>query len=131
MKRAISPEAAALFENALVWDMTLPWGAPCTEPDVTLPRFHAAGVDLISLTVQDGKDTGVAEAIRRMARVTRDIAERTDRMVLCRTVDDIVNAKSAGKLALIYNHQETNPLEGLIEMIQAYYDLGVRHALLA
>ncbi|MDP6785555.1 MAG: membrane dipeptidase [Rhodospirillales bacterium] len=130
-RKGVSPEAAALFEDALVWDMTLPWGTPCAEPDVTLPRFQAASVDLISLTVQDGQETGVAEAVRHMARVTRDIAERADRMVLCRTADDILAAKAAGKLALIFNHQETNPLEGRVEMVQAYYDLGVRHILLA
>ena len=35
------------------------------------------------------------------------------------------------KLALTFNLQETNPLDGNLDMIDVYYELGVRHMLLA
>ncbi len=43
----------------------------------------------------------------------------------------MVAAKAAGKLGLVFNLQETNMLEGKLELVQAFYDLGVRHMLLA
>ena len=51
--------------------------------------------------------------------------------MLVKSVDDILQAKQDGKFALAFNLQETNPLEGEVNFVQTYYDLGVRHMLLA
>jgi len=52
-------------------------------------------------------------------------------MTLIRTVDDALEARKAGKLALTLNLQETNPLDGEVAMVEIFYQLGVRHMLLA
>ena len=52
-------------------------------------------------------------------------------MVQVYSVADIRAAKKAAKLALAFHFQETNPLEGDINMVETYYDLGVRHMLMA
>lgn len=122
-------QARALTRDALVWDNTLPWGPDYADAD-TLPRFHAAGVDLISLTVM-GSEAMLDGTVRQIARVRAAIHAQPDRMVLCASADDVVAAKAAGKLGVVFNLQETNMLEGKLELVQAFYDLGVRHMLLA
>ena len=130
IRERVSERALALLEDALVWDMTLPWLASYADKDVTLPRFRNAGVDFASLTVNDFPGS-LGGSVRRIAEVTRHIQERADTLVLVKSVDDILKAKQEGKLALAFNLQETNPLEGEVNFVQTYYDLGVRHMLLA
>jgi membrane dipeptidase len=63
-----------------------------------------------------------------MKKYIRDNARA---MVQVLSVDDLRRAKAEAKLALMFNLQETDILEGRLDMIQVYYDLGVRHMLLA
>ena len=121
--------ARALMRDALVWDNTLPWGPAYADADTWL-RFQRAGVDVISLTVM-GPESLLDGTVRQIARVRAAIGAQPERFVLCGTADDVLAAKAAGKLGLVFNLQETDMLEGRLEMIQAYYDLGVRHMLLA
>ena len=130
IRERVSERAVALFEDALVWDMTLPWSAGYTDEDITLPRFKDAGVGFISLTVNDFPGS-LAGTMRQIAAVTRHVQERSDSMVMATSVEEIRRAKNEGKLALAFNLQETNPLEGEIDFVQTYYKLGVRHMLMA
>ena len=129
-RRPVSEAASVLYEDALVWDMTLPWVEGYSDVDMTLPRFKAAGFDLISLTVNDFPGS-IAGSILQIANTKAHIASRSGEMVLIRRANDIRQAKAEGRLALTLNFQETNPLERSLEMIQVYYDLGVRHMLMA
>lgn len=52
-RQRAEPRAVELFEDALVWDMAMPFSQHYADYDGTLPRFQAAGVDVISLTVQN------------------------------------------------------------------------------
>ena len=128
--RPVGETARALYDEALVWDMTLLWVEGYADEDITLPRFRAAGVDLISLTVNDFPGS-VGGTVRQIAKVKATVAARAEDLVLITSADDVRRAKAAGKLALTLNLQETNPLERSLEMVQVFYDLGVRHMLLA
>ena len=69
--------------------------------------------------------------VRHIAAVLADIRAHADTMILIRSVDDVLEARETGKLGLTLNLQETNPLDGDLAMIDLYYQLGVRHMLLA
>lgn len=131
----VSEKALRLFEESLVWDNLLPWvpGYNIDEIDYLLPRFQRVGVNYVSLTLAGG--AGVAcsldTIVRRIARVRREIAERSDHLTLASTVTEIRQAKEDNKLAVNFNFQETLPFDNCLEMIEVYYDLGVRQALLA
>ena len=125
----ISPKTQALYEKALVWDMTLPWVEGYADEDVTLPRFKSAGIDLVSLTVNDFPGS-IRGTTLQIAWVKNQI-RKFGKMRLISTVNDIVEAKADGDLALTLNLQETNPLERSLDMVEVYYNLGVRHMLLA
>ena len=125
----ITPETQALYDKALVWDMTLPWVEGYADEDVTLPRFKSAGIDLVSLTVNDFPGS-IRGTTLQIAWVKNQI-RKFGKMRLISTVNDIVEAKADGDLALTLNLQETNPLERSLDMVEVYYNLGVRHMLLA
>lgn len=123
----VSDHAMKLLNNTLVWDMTLPWD-PDAMDETTLPRFKTAGFDVISLTVS--MET-LDATVRHIAMVLADIRAHSSTMTLVRNLDDVLEARKAGKLALALHFQETNPLDGDIHMIEVFYELGIRHMLLA
>ena len=122
-------DARALHDDALVWDMTLPF-QPRYADFALLDRYRASGVDFVSLTVNDFTNP-LAGTLLHLAGVRQGIRERGEALALVESVEDIQAAKQEGKLAVGLHFQETNPLEGSLAMIELYYQLGVRHMLLA
>ena len=122
-------DAATLHDDALVWDMTVPFQPRYGEFSL-LDRYRASGVDFVSLTVNEFANP-LAGTLLHVASVRQGIRERSDEMALVESVEDIERAKAGGKLAVGFHFQETNPLEGSLAMIEVYYRLGIRHMLLA
>ena len=123
-------DAGNLVREALVCDMCLPWGPGYENKAATLPRFKKAGVDYVSLTV--GMDRlGVAATIKNLAAEKARIDSSGGEYVLARSVEDIVNARARVKLALGFHFQGSEGLEGDSNLVALFYELGVRHMLLA
>ena len=121
----ISPEAKALHEQALVWDMVFVY-EPELENDYRLfPRWRASGVDFLSVHPA-GDRHNIGEAMRRIARCRQHILSEPDKYVLVNTVDDIRRAKSEGKLAVGLHLEGFRCLERDLNLIEIYYKLGVR-----
>ena len=95
----ISPRAAALHEDALVWDMVFVFEPDHGNDARLFPRWQAAGVDFVSVHPA-GDRHNVGEAMRNIARCRHQILSAPDRYVLVNTVDDILAAKRDGKLAV-------------------------------
>ena len=128
--RALREQAWALQSDALLWDMTLPWEPNLWPKEGVLERFRCAGFDCVSLTmVVDRSD--LEEAVHHIADESARIRAEPERFRLVRGVDDVLAAKKDGQLALILHFQGTNALEGRLEHVELFYDLGVRHWLLA
>lgn len=121
----------ALLRSAVVCDLTLPFEASEWEGrENVLDRFCGAGINYVSLTVgSDARGTG--PTVHNLANVRRLIEEKSDRMTLATTVAAIRAAKSVGKLALGFHFQGSLALESNPNLVALYYDLGVRHMLLA
>lgn len=114
----------------LLWDMVLPL-APVVGNDFDLiARYYSAGHDYVSLTIA-GDDCGLAEAMHRLASARRQIAAYPDHLVLVEATADVVAARAAGKLAIGLHLEGTECLERDPDMVDAFYDLGIRHAILA
>jgi membrane dipeptidase len=125
----ILEDAAALHQDALLWDNTLPW-PNLDPPREGLPRMVANGVDAVSLTLANDLD-GVTDTVQRIARERAYFLSHPDKYVLVETVDDILAARSAGKLAVIFHFQGSNPVANDLNMVELYYRLGIRHMLMA
>ena len=133
----VSEMALSLFKRSLVWDNILPWvpwhggnyQANVDLIDELLPRYLRVGVNHISLTV--GLLGDVDATIRHIARVRQQIHERADWLVLADSVNAIRKAKANNHLAVSFNFQDSLPFSNSVDMIQIYYDLGVRQVGLA
>jgi membrane dipeptidase len=128
----ISGDALELHRDALVWDMTLPIitpGTPERKANI-FARSAAAGIDVQSITLAiDGMDfraAGQQVAIHRAF-----IAERSHACVLVDSTHAVLEARRAGKLAVGFHFQGTAPFEQELGFVDLFYQLGVRHALLA
>jgi membrane dipeptidase len=130
MSDAIATRRARLMRDAVVCDMTLPWGNWEEGKDEILPRYAAAGVHFVSLSV--GLDRiPFDETVRAIARERARFRASADRIVLVDSVAGIRAARDQGKLAVGFHFQGSNGLGGMVEMLEVYYRLGVRQMLLA
>jgi membrane dipeptidase len=122
-------EAAALVRDSLVWDNVWP-----LEPDVgndldRLPEFRAAGFDVISLTIA-GDNHSSGEAFARVAAARRRI-EAAPGARLVESIAGIKRARGEGELAVLLHFEGTRCFERNLDLVDAFYGLGVRHTLLA
>jgi len=132
MTPAASEQGRALLHDAIVCDMTMPWTAygRAELRTESLPRMHRSGFGLVSLTLAADVQSQI-DVLKACARERRRFALQPERYRLIDSVDDILAAKRDGVLALSFNLQGTNCLHGNIDMVGLFYDLGVRHMLLA
>ena len=132
MNLAVTERGPALLDDALVCDMTMPWTAygRAELRRRSLPRMKESGFDLVSLTLAADVQSQI-DVLKSCARERRSFALQPELYRLIDGVDDILAAKRDGVLALSFNIQGTNALAGNIDMVGLFYDLGVRHMLLA
>jgi membrane dipeptidase len=113
-----------------IWDMVVPI-APIVGNDMALlDRYFEAGHGYVSLTIA-GDDCGLAEAMHRLAQVKDEIKARSERLVLARSVNDILAAQKDQKLAIGLHLEGTECLERDPYVIDLMYELGIRHGILA
>jgi membrane dipeptidase len=122
--------ATALHEQALVWDShaCLP-----LHPDAevgALERHRAAGVDFVSINI--GMDMNpLPQIMAVIASFRAQLRARPDRFVPVEDAEDVLRAKAEGKLAVAFDLEGGVPLGERPEMVQLFYDLGVRQIHLA
>lgn len=127
----IDPAAAALHEDALVWDQH---GCLALRPDEDsidqLDLYRQAGVDVVSINV--GFDvTSPLDAFKVAAAFRRGVLARPERFLLASNVADVHEAKRSGRLAVTFDLEGTEVLDGELALLSAYHALGVRSTLIA
>ncbi|MFL6843282.1 MAG: dipeptidase [Allosphingosinicella sp.] len=65
-------------------------------------------------------------AVEQIAQSDRMIADNPALLVKALSVADLRSAKAAGKVAILYNFQDTTPLEGDVARVAIFKALGVR-----
>ncbi len=126
----LARRAARLHREAIVWDAhaCLP-----LHPDADLTvlrRHHAAGATFVSVNV--GMDLNpLDQVLRVLASFRAQLRARPDLFVAVDTAADVERAKREGKLAVAFDLEGALPLCGRPEMVQLFYDLGVRQIHLA
>ena len=136
VKWGISEEAARIHQDALVWDMTLPWTSP-TELNIAafelkyacIESYARHGANMVSVTV--ASDDGIEKTIRMLAQERRFFLNQNDKYVLVESAEDILRAQKEGKLAIGFHFQGSLPVDRDVALVELYYKLGVRHMLMA
>lgn len=126
-----STRTTALYQSALVWDMTVPGLGTGFNRSEVLLRYREAGYTLISVTVATDKTFDPGVALKRLAGLRGFVQRHPDELMLVGGVADIDQAKRERKLAVTFNLQGTNPLAGDVSWVEPFYRLGVTHMLLA
>ena len=133
----ISSQAAALHQDALIWDMTLPWRVADwltpTRSDLKLgclERYAQSGIDFVSLTIATDEDDATA-TLRALAAERGYFKGNADKFLLVDKADDISKARTENKLAVGFHFQGTVPVGRDLKLIESYHHLGVRHMLMA
>jgi len=122
--------ATQIYADALVWDDHAGFESRPDADLAQLDHWQKAGVTYLSVNV--GYDVRPWDnTVKTLAAFRRQIAREPDRFVLVERVADVRRAKSEGKLAITFDIEGMESLDGEVDMVCAYYDLGVRHMLFA
>ena len=107
------------------------------QPD--LPRMLAGGVagKLFNLGIDVDIEEGIAASASRrkgwskkcftaLEDVEEILANNQQSLILARSADDILSAKGEGKVAVMLGVEGGKILEGKLELLQTFYDRGLR-----
>lgn len=118
-----------LIQDTLIWDAhsCLP-----LEPGWDLsPIKRQLDADYNFVSINIGMDfNGMVDTLKTLAYMRRWILTQ-DHLILASTVQDIFKAKEQNKLALAFDLEGSVPLGDSLDMIDLYYDMGVRQMHLA
>lgn len=128
----ISPEAKRIHSESTFCDLLLPYPSSANDYLLrNLERFREAGCSFVSLTAAVDEDAWPLNVFTRLAQWRAFFGKRQEKLVLADTVADIRRAKAAGKLAVGFHFQGTEPVARNLDLVGAYYKLGVRWMLIA
>lgn len=128
----ISEQAAALHQNALVWDNHV-----CPPHKVEdkwvheLERHRNSGADVITISIAGNDGTGLDVTMRMAAYYRHWIAQHPDRYVHVLTADDVRKAKQENKLGIAFNVENPGDMGDQLSLVSLFYDLGVRWMIMA
>jgi membrane dipeptidase len=122
-------QARSLFEQTLVWDAHAGFE---TNPGMDLSRlaiWKNAGVGFLSVNV--GYDVWPWErSMKSLAFARRWILASTD-YALALSAAQVQQANAEGRMAVAFDLEGMNALDGCVDMVRVYHALGVRQMLFA
>lgn len=94
-----------------------------------LPDFETGNISVVGVaTYAEDEflpDKALNVALDQVARLYNGV-ERTKRFVLCRTYDDICQARERGRIALLLTMEGAEPLGADLDLVRIFYELGLR-----
>lgn len=95
-----------------------------------LPDFIEGGVNIVvsSLYIDDAflPEMGLKKALDQISALYAEIDESPDKIMMCKTYDDIVKAQNENKLGIILSFEGVDPLTNDLNLLRIFYELGVR-----
>src|SRR6266571_5070909 len=94
-----------------------------------LPEFEGGDIGVlgVAIYVEDRylPETGLRVALDQVARLYAEV-EQTNRFAICKTFAEIEQARAANKIALVVTMEGVEPLGGDLNLLRAFYELGLR-----
>lgn len=122
-----STEAATqglqIHRSAIVFDGLMPWGN-LDHPEC-MAEAQQGGITATNLTVAHYPHNG-QRALDAIARYQAVIEDHPDVMTVVRSAKEILNAKAAGKVGVVYGFQDSTPFENRLASVDTFVDAGVR-----
>lgn len=126
--RTPTPRAVELQSGAIVADLL---GSFSTDLMAEVAPFQEAKTSWLSVTVAVDDGAWPQTVFGKIAAYRHFFGMHGEQFILADSVDDILQAKRDGKLAISFNFQGTEPLGREIALIGAYRRLGVCSMLMA
>jgi membrane dipeptidase len=93
------------------------------------PEFEAGGMSVIgaAIYIEDRylPEMGLRVALDQIARLYAEV-ERSDRFTICKTNQDILRAREAGRIAFLITMEGAEPLGTDLNLLRVFFELGVR-----
>lgn len=130
MTTSLTDIAKRIFDSEVIWDAHSGF-MPDPAADLrNLKIWRDAGVNYLSIDV--GFDLlPWTKTVATLACFRHWVLEHSDDYALVSSIADIRKAKAEGKLAITFDIEGMNALDGRIEMVEFYHHLGVRQMLFA
>jgi membrane dipeptidase len=94
-----------------------------------LPEFEAGDIGVLGLAIyiEDRylPEMGLRIALDQVARLYAEV-EQTERFAICKTLAEIKSARAANKIALVITMEGVEPLGDDLNLLRAFYELGLR-----
>jgi membrane dipeptidase len=94
-----------------------------------LPEFEAGDVGVlgVAIYIEDRylPEMGLRVALDQVARLFAEV-EQTERFAICKTFTEIELARAANKIVLLITMEGVEPLGEDLNLLRAFYELGVR-----
>ena len=120
-----------IYEKSLVWDDHCGFSLrPGSALDPLLRPWRDAGVGYLSINVYYDPQPWTG-AVEKIAILRRRLPDEAPYCQVVSTVEEIDRVRAQGGLAVTFDIEGMNALDGRLELVQLYYELGVRHMLFA
>lgn len=94
-----------------------------------LPEFEAGNLGVIgaAIYIEDRymPELALRVGLDQIARVYAEV-EKSDRFAVCKTYNEIRQARVSGKIALVLTMEGAEPLGDDLNLLRVFYELGVR-----
>ncbi|MEM7253179.1 MAG: membrane dipeptidase [Pseudomonadota bacterium] len=121
--------ARSLFDSCLVWDAHAGFETPPGMDLGCLTEWKQAGVGFLSVNV--GYDVWRWERCVESLAVARRWILASEDYALVGSVEEIRRANQRGQMAVAFDIEGMNALNGSVDMVHLYHALGVRQMLFA
>ncbi len=121
----------ALYRESRIWDDHGGFEMiPDAPLDPLLAPWRQAGVDYLSINVSYDPQPWF-QAIENIASIRRRLPVEAPYCQIVGTLEEVESARAAGQMAVTFDIEGMNALNCRIDLVQFYYDIGVRHMLFA
>ena len=95
-----------------------------------LPQFEAGDVGVIGVAIyiEDRylPELGLRVALDQVVRLYAEVEHADARFAICKTFNEISRARAVNKIALLITMEGVEPLGEDVDLLRAFYELGVR-----
>ena len=140
MNQELSRRAARLNARSFVVDahFDLPWdvanqrerGHTQVIANQYLDRFREGGFDLIVAAIFIENfflpEMGLRRALDQISYLEEELDPLSAEITLCRSLEDIRQIKDDARMGLMLSLEGADPLQGDLQLLRIFYDLGVR-----
>ena len=94
-----------------------------------LPELRTGNVNVVGAAIyiedQYLPDNGLRVALAQIARLYAE-ADLAQRLVICKSYEDLRNARETGKISLLITMEGAEPLGTDLDLLRVFYELGLR-----